>query len=332
MSLKHYYEIIAKDYYELGLKKGELFGDFLRESIEFQKQEYPWNVKLLSRLEPYLKITKKIFPHLVEELQGYAEGAGVPFSDLWLLNLEDELQETEIDKCTSIATNNGLLIAHNEDWDAESELSICVLKKTIGSLTILELFYLNTLGGNSVSINSHGYVQTINTLTHADKQIGVPRNIIARWLSETQSPEDDYYKLANIKRSSGYNHNIVSVNGTIWNIECSAKKQNLTIPECPFVHTNHFLTELCKLEKDDNSCGTFERFNYASSKVRKSMSLDELERFMSNTSEGRATSIFNEATIARMIINLERMIAYIWLLREKEKGWVEYGLDFINGR
>ena len=65
----------------------------------------------------------------MEELKGYAKGAGVLIDDLWVLSLEDELSEA--DKCTTIITNNGKLIAHNEDWDTNSKDTICVLKKSV---------------------------------------------------------------------------------------------------------------------------------------------------------------------------------------------------------
>jgi hypothetical protein len=329
MCHKNYFEINAKNYYELGLKEGELFGDFLQNSIEEQKSQYSWDEKLLAQSRYYLEKSRMTFPHLIEELEGYARGAGVAFDDLWILSLEEELFESGYDKCTSIITNNGLLVAHNEDWDSDSKDSICILRKNIEDLTILELFYLDTLGGNSISVNSHGFVQTVNTLTHTDRQIGVPKNIIARWLSETRDPEKDYYLLSKMKRSSGYNHNLVSINGNIWNIECSAKEQKLTKPRPPFAHTNHYLTELSRLEADDNSCGTFSRYRYASSRSRDKMSVDQIKDLMSNASEGKRLSIFNNMTIARMIIDLEKRDAYIWLLREKNKGWLRYGLNSI---
>lgn len=118
--------------------------------------------------------------------------------------------------------------------------------------------------------------------------------------------------------------------GKIWNIECSAKEQRLTSPSSPFVHTNHFLTELRKLENSDNSCGTFDRHEYASSRIKSSMSVDMAKELMSDTSAGTTLSIFNNTTIARMVVDLMGMAAYIWLLREEEKGWVKYKIDFIS--
>jgi len=323
----NYFEIQADSYYELGLKEGQLFKQLLVDAISRERQQKSWKSKL-QKSKVYLEPTKKAFPYLMEELKGYAKGAGVLFDDLWVLSLEDELSEA--DKCTTIITNNGKLIAHNEDWDTNSKDTICVLKKSVKNLTLLELFYYNSLGGNSISINSHGFVQAINTLTHADKRVGIPRNVVAKWISETKSPLQDFNQLSTLQRSAGYNHNLISLQGEIWNLESSAFKQKLSKVASPFVHTNHYLTTLKKLENNDNLCGTFERYEFASKNIRKSMSLTDLKKLMSDISKGTKVSVFNERTIARMIIDLEKLVAYVWLLREPEKDWVEYDINFLD--
>ena len=61
------------------------------------------------------------------------------------------------------------------------------------------------------------------------------------------------------------------------------------------------------------------------------MSEEELIEVVSDTSDGVKKSVFNERTIGRIIFNLKEGYAKVWLLREKDAGWVEYPLDFING-
>lgn len=329
MPHKNYYQIEAKNYFDLGYQIGQKFGSYLRQTVQWQKKNCLWYFKLLRRSRAYLAVTKRAFPYLVEELEGYAKGAKVSFEDLWLLSLEDELFHSSYEKCTSIIAAQGSMIAHNEDWDRDVKDGICVMKKTIGKLSILELFYLNTLGGNAISINSNGFVQTINTLPQIDKQIGVPKNVIARWISETENPERDFKKLVAIRRSSGYSHTVCSMDGNIWNLECSAKDQILGRPDTPFVHTNHFLSELGRLENYAHKDGTFARFYFASSKIKDSISRSAIKRIADDTSCGPVQSVFNLMTIARMIIDVNNMTAYIWLLREKEQGWVEYDLSLV---
>jgi hypothetical protein len=189
------------------------------------------------------------------------------------------------------------------------------------------LFYVNSLGGNAISINSHGFVHAVNSLAHGDHQIGVPRNMVARWLSGTKSPENDFWSLARLPRSSGYHHSIVSVDGRIWSIESTATRQTITKPTSPFVHTNHFLTHLAKYESEDGIRGTRTRYRCASEGVRERMPLESVQELLDDTSEGDKKSIFNDRTIAQMIVDIEQMTAYIWLRREEEKGWVAYPID-----
>lgn len=326
---RNYFEIAADTHYELGLRQGELFGEFMRLSLEEERRKSSW-LPNVERARAYVGVTAMLFPQFIEEVHGYAEGARVCFEDAWALMLEDELSEFAHDKCTTIITNGGSLIAHNEDWEVNAKESICVLRKTVGSVSVLELFYLNTLGGNAISINSHGFVHAVNSLAHEDHQIGVPRNFVSRWLSETKSPEVDFWTLARLPRSSGYHHNIVGADGQIWSIECTAKRQTLTKPKSPFVHTNHYLTPLSKYESEDGIRGTRTRFRCASEGVKARMSLESIQQLLDDKSEGEKKSIFNDRTIAQMIVDVEQLTAYVWLRREEDKGWVPYPIGLTS--
>jgi hypothetical protein len=324
---RNYFEIEATGYFELGLRKGELFGDFLHEALGERKRSAAWTSRC-RRARLYLETATQALPHLVDELKGYAEGAGASFDDLWLLSLEDELEGSGAEKCTTIVTNGGKLIAHNEDWDKDAAESICVLRQTVGAMTVFELFYLNTLGGNSISVNACGFVHAINSLTHTDRQVGVPKNLVARWLAETRSPDRDLGALATLRRASGYHHCLVGQGGQVWSIECSATRQVLARPDAPFIHTNHYLSSLSALEGRPRVSGTRRRYRCASAKVSGAMSLGDMKRLCSDTSGGSKKGILNDRTIARMIVDLANRSAYVWLRREAKEGWVSYPLGF----
>lgn len=329
MQHTYFYKIEAKDHYDLGIKRGELFGNVARTTLQKRKQETSWLKKVLLSKES-LTVTDQYFPKLIEELKGYAKASNIDFAEFWTMSLEDDLDYLDSNKCTTVVTNNGMLISHNEDWDEQAEDAICILQKTLHGITTLELFYYNTLGGASCCINSYGYVMTINTLAHTDRQIGVPRNVIARWLSETKNIEEDFEKLKTIPRSLGYNHIFANTKSNVWDLECSAKNQILTRPSLPYVHTNHFLEEDMKpFEQNDNTSGTFERYNQACRLVKPHMSMEEIISLNSSTSN-KKESIMNPRTIGKMVVDLENHVAKVWLKREKDKNWVDYKLDFIQ--
>jgi hypothetical protein len=321
--------IQADTTYELGLQLGSHFQPQVQAKVDTIVRDDAWAQKL-ERARAYLAATETSFPQYVDEIRGFAKGADVEFLEFWASSLEDEFDYYREEHCTSIITNGGQLIAHNEDWAKDAADQICILQKTIGGLTIFELNYFVTLGGNSASINSHGYVQLINTLTHTDWQLGVPRNVLARFMSETSDPVGDFERLKTIKRSTGYNHNIASLDDKIWNIEATAKQQVLLEPSAPFVHTNHYLSQKLEPYEAATALSIRRRYQVASQRVRPRMTLSELMDVTSDASQGPDLSIFNERTIARMVIDLEQRFAHCWLAREAEKGWVAYPLTFLT--
>ncbi|HRI05487.1 MAG TPA: C45 family autoproteolytic acyltransferase/hydrolase [Candidatus Dojkabacteria bacterium] len=322
----NYFEVEANSNYELGEKLGMIFKDKLHKDIATAQASSYWERRSLEALK-YLQPTQNTFPHYIEELQGYAKAAEIPFNDLWTLSLEDEVYFE--DKCTTFITNKGLLIGHNEDQGGATE-SVCVLKKTIKETTILELYYLHTLGGNAISINSNGYIQAINSLSQTDKRLGVPRNVIARWVSETSSVENDLETLKGIERSSGFGHNVVDRNGNAYNIESSATELDMQQVDSPYVHANHYLRSLKKYEANHGSTYTFNRYECGINLIKDNMTTLQMQDLLKNRDTGEASSIFNSRTVGSMIVDLGKKVAYIWLARENEKGWIEYNIDFIK--
>lgn len=329
-SHSNFFSVVAKDNFEFGVLMGEKFGEFARNTINENIQRPDWSIRQ-ERAKEYLDVTNRYFPNYVAELQGYAEGAKVDFLNLWTTSLEEEVHQGLADKCTTIVTNEGKLISHNEDWGKDSENHVCLLLKKVGEITILELYYLNTLGGNSISINSHGFVISVNTLVHSDKKLGIPRNVIARWLSETKNPEGDFLKLKKLPRSLGFSFNILNRKGEIWNIEYNSQGATLVRPHSPYVHTNHYLAELKSYEMNDNSSGSFDRYEVACSKVKPRMTVSELIDLTNDKSRGDLMSIMNERTIAKMVIDLENLVVKVWMRRENNIGFVDYKLDKFLG-
>lgn len=330
MSHLNFHTIVAKNNAELGHQLGERFRGEFEVGLGRKSSDPQWGRKV-DQAQDCVEVVESHFPHLVEELEGYARGARADFRELWALSLEDELKEVgSREKCTTVVTNGGLLIGHNEDWESGLDDALCLLKKTVGDLTIFEFFYYNTLGGNAVGINSNGFVHTVNSLNSSDRQRGVPRNMIARWLSETCDPDFDFRRMAQIPRSSSYGYNLVSAQGDLWCIEATAKKQSFLRPESPFVHANHYMGELKAFEATENATSTYERYKTATEYVKPKMSADALVSLLGDTSMGPKSSLLNERTVGRMVIDLKNRLAQVWLAREAEKGWVAYPLGFAG--
>lgn len=324
----HYYQVKAQTHFELGNKLAQLFkgpslalySSLLLKIVALKPEKE--DVKL------YLETTEKYFPQYIEEIKGYAHGLGVDFESYWLTFLLEEL-DIYPEKCTSCFSSDGMIVGHNEDFFPYFENTIAILDKTLGNSNTFELYYYNSIGGTACGINSNGYVQTINTLDHIDKQIGVPRNIISRWLSETTNPEADFKKLQSIKRSIGYSHTFCNLKGDVTNIECSGTKSTLVNPELPFVHTNHYLTSLSQYEDVVVGGNSKDRYTEAKKQIVTVKTAQDMMKLLEYISCLPSNKNRECNTIARMVFDLKNKSVWCWLAKEHSKGWIEYPLNFI---
>ncbi len=322
MTHTNYYKVDAASHFDLGSRLGYLF------KPSFKNRFSNHGKQSVSFEDEYLQIVTQHFPEFIEEMRGYAQSIGIDFRIYWRIYLNLDLSKT-IEKCTSCFSRDGLIIGHNEDnYEFLSE-HIALLQKSINGVSIFELHYYNSLGGDACSINSHGYVQTINTLHQSGNSLGVPRNIIARWLSETQNPQSDFIKLQSMKRDLGYSHTFGNVKGKVLNIESTSNNAHLVRPKLPYVHTNHYLTSLAKYEARLNTGNSHERYQFASSHLLNVETAQDMMSLLEQVSLLPSNNYRESKTIARMVFDLKRKEVWGWLEREKSKGWICYPIQFL---
>src|SRR4030042_2725817 len=240
---KNYFVFVADNYRELGFQIGRRFQVQAHSALD--KNSDIKNPKIQKISREMLALSQNHFPDYIDELKGYAQGAKVDFLSLWIQSLETDVflyDQISPAKCTTIITNQGKLIGHNEDaFTPDQKDEVCVVRKTIKGRSSLEIFYYNSLGGSAVGVNAHGFTQTINTLFFTKTQMGLPKSVSARFLFDTHDPLKDIEILKKIKRSTGYSHNLVNLESKVWNVVVTADKINVAQPDFPFIHTNHCL-------------------------------------------------------------------------------------------
>ncbi len=346
MNRDSYYEVEAESRYHLGNKLGERFASTIhRELRKLKKKHHIQDAWYQSFYERAIERARREIPDVAEELEGYADGAEITLNEMWWLAMGYDINSIRHrhhgegnggNHCTTVITNNGLLVGHNEDdWPSTAE-DLYVVKKMIPGRSILELYYAGGVGGNSISINSNGFIQAVNSLPDSKYREGLPCDLIARWLSETGNPEDDHQIMEQMTRMSGYSHNLVSYRGDVYNIESCAKKSVLTELadlDLPFCHTNHFLQDIpeCPTDEDDEDViASKNRYNKACELVKDHMTVKEMRKLLSNDAGEDDNAIFNEGTIGRMIVDLELIEAHIWLYRDSKSGWTTFDLRFMG--
>ena len=328
MTHLNYYQVKARSHFELGYKLAQLFKKSFLERYHDLIEKAASNRALVSHSQQYLHLTNERFPHYIEELKGYANGVGVEFGNFWLTYLHTAL-DTFPEKCTSCFSSDGMIIGHNEDNFSFLTERIVLLEKTIQGTTILELYYSHGLGGDACGINSHGYVQTINTLHQNDAQVGIPSNIIARWLSETKNPSNDFEEMKKMIRAVGYNHSFGNMKGEVTNIESSAKSLELVKPTLPFIHTNHYLTNLSIYENKEHSGNSVERFEHATALVNTATTAQDMMLLLEKITGLPSNDTRESKTLGRMVFDLREKAVWCWLAREASAGWISYPIHFL---
>ena len=318
----------VKNHVAFGEALGEVFGDRLRDILACEKHpEWERDVK---RAMAYWSDTKKFFPQYAEEIEAYARSSRIRTEDLWTLGLELAM---DVDRCTVMVANDGFLVGHVEDFDPSTKDDVVLLERTIAGTTVLELFYIYTLGGNSGAINSHGWVHLVNTLHTGRTRRGVPRNVIARWFSETKDPKQDARRLRNIPLSNGYAHTFIDTRkGTILSLETASHDSLMREVHPPFAHTNHYLfSELTPDESYASSSSTF-RLADAEVLLKPKMTVEAMRKAMADRRRGKEDSIFNQDTIAKVIFDLKANEAHTWFARAPKRGFAKTKLDFLPKR
>lgn len=315
-----YLEISGTNY-EVGTAIGEMFRGKIQETIAKRKHYIRKYEEKRSQISRYAAAAKKIFPHLVDELKGMADGGDVPFNDLFFHNcpeiydhtLEWDREQAQTDEHCTIAvscTQKGVLIGHNEDWTLDSMDELYVLKATIGETTILSLDYATFLLGSSAGINNWGLTQCINELRQTPA-IGIPKCFIARAVLDCKTLKEATNLIADIPRASGYNHVLAKENDAI-DIEATAKSIDIEeLKGQPYVHTNHSISKHTKKEEASASKSSLARYERANQLVRNNMTMEDMKKLLSDKENALYPICRENITIGSVIIEVREKIMHI---------------------
>ncbi|XP_027849361.2 uncharacterized protein LOC114128947 [Aphis gossypii] len=208
---------VTGTHYEVGFSVGRTFGSIIKEYVRLyeplQSEFLPMYAQPEGKeiYEESLKSTQKYFPQYVNELQGLADGAEVPFHVLFLMALDDTLPKnlnaSSKDKgpigCTSLIINqpNAQLLGHTEDALSETTNNYYIVAAHVlpdetemgGIFQAREekfeaLAYAGHLPGYASGHNYYGLVFSINTIFVSKPLRGkIPREFITRALLSSRA-------------------------------------------------------------------------------------------------------------------------------------------------
>jgi len=340
-------------YREVGRQIGEKMKPQLQRTLAWMRATLPPGVSwkdMLLRGRICLAHSRSVYPQFVEELEGIAEGADLPFEEVFL-GVCEELWEPaawyggvapmELRSCTDFvargaATVDGsTLVAHTNDTAPEAEDYLVILKVQAGEEP--EFLGVSIAGlGFSAGFNAAGISMTGNAVSCKDIRPGVPRLLIARAILAARRLGEALDACLLPLRASNYNNVVADPNGEAYCMEGSATDcEPIYIEGNIMAHANHYLSwPMRRFEANPHRIGnSIARYHRARRLLRENygrLSPEVFQKLLAdhvNYPESICKHNGKSVTVFSIIINLNERRAWIGRGRPCQTTYYEYTLE-----
>jgi hypothetical protein len=259
--------------WEIGRTIGLRFADQLRLGFE-RRADWFADLKEFAAGEgkpavaQMLAAAKRHTPRAVAELEGWAEGSGIPFHDFLVLNLKAELTALKKPRtgkpsateeiqpgCSTIvlATGDQVLHLHNEDGaDAYADLMFLLECTPEDGVPYLCLSYPGILPGNAPAINAAGFATSTNFIGTEEVRLGVGRYFLDRMILESRNIDEALEWSAHPERAYAFHHVFTSMpEKRAVAIEVTPTEKEIREIDGLYIHTNHLVFDSMRDEVQD---------------------------------------------------------------------------------
>lgn len=204
--------------------------------------------------QQYRAVIARYNPDYIEEIQGIADGAGVTFDDILLLNCRSEVvlrgfADAVPDGCTAVAATpsktdgHSTLIGQNWDWkmsQRESMILVKIRQTASGRPDLLLLTEAGIIG--KYGMNSAGLGFCFNALATDDFPEGaLPLHIACRGAMDSRNLTEAISKVGGQQLGCAVNFLFASRDGIAVDVEVSNDDFDVLYPQDGIlVHANHF--------------------------------------------------------------------------------------------
>ena len=242
--------------YEMGYQHGkqspELIQYMAREALLKEVRRYSkkadlsWMAELAKEYEPFIR---EYAPHLLEEIRGIGDGAGITYQEALMLQCRSELAykvKAEAE-CTSFglererSATGEVIVGQNLDLGAAMEDGAVILfLYPAKGPAILTWTLAGTVG--QFGLNSAGLGRCGNVLISSGWRVGLPTTILFRRILEQSSVKEAEAFMAGAYRAKSNNFMLGDETGCVANLETTVTDFRVLQPKDGIVtHTNHYL-------------------------------------------------------------------------------------------
>jgi isopenicillin-N N-acyltransferase like protein len=336
---------------EVGEQIGRHMQTHIQAMVAGLREDLPAGVTwddMLYQGSLYLAHSRAVYPRHIEELEGLASSAKVPFEEVFLLVCE-ELWESAAWRhgtprtprgCTDFAArgkavlDGATLLAHTNDLSSAVEERLVILK--VKAADEPQFIGISVGGvGYSAGFNAAGIGLTGNQVDSNDIRPGVPRLLMVRAILGSSRLGQAMDACLLPQRASNYNNVIADANGEVYSMEGSATDcEPIYIDGDILVHANHYVSPLMrKFELDRSAIGdSVIRHNRAMRLLRDNyglLSIEVLQDLLADHANYPASICKHEGeavTVFSLIINLNELRAWIGRGRPCQTTYHEYCL------
>jgi len=259
--------------YEFGLAMGKQFSKEIQARMTISRQMQQSLLPFYNSdngqavYQTFVNSHTKRFPDYVKEMQGIADGSGVPFHVLFLMSLREEfsfwINSTSSakqipyfrDHCSDYMLNNQdwLVVGHNEDGAIEDVGHMVLVTATVGEgkkqASFTTVVYLGELPTGAFGFNSYGIALSLNYVSPAASYAvlgGWGRNFVTRDLLQAQTIEDAISRFTQNGQCAGHNAQLMDmVNHRLFNVEAASyglhNVLEISHSVSPYFHANMYL-------------------------------------------------------------------------------------------
>ncbi len=263
---------VSGSHYDIGGAIGQGYGPKVGEALAYYDRvlQVAGHMSLdeaAAQVMKYLPYAEETLSEFVEEIRGIADGAGVEFELVFVINtLEALVSDLPRFGCTGIAVNlperDEVWLAHNEDWYAEDACRVAVVIAQPQG----EPAFLSVINGPllpAVGFNEEGIGQGVNSVYPTDVRVGVPRTFSSRRVLEARNLGEAMQFACLPGRAGGYNHLLATDDGELYCFETTAKEFDALYGEDILAHANHYLSPHLHAISDPPHPGSIIRANRA---------------------------------------------------------------------
>ncbi|GGE05200.1 peptidase C45 [Aureimonas endophytica] len=196
------------------------------------------------RLRGMAEIVRVRFPSIQAELEGLAEGLGLPFAEVFAWNCRGDISAMAPDGCTTVQVPGPrITIAHNEDGDPGFR-GACALLRTrpAEGIGFTAFVYPGSIPGHTFAATDAGLVQTVNNIRSRAPGDGLPRMVLTRAVLDCASLDAAVALVRDAPRAGAFHLTLAQAGDPrLLGVEFTGARCSVTRIEAPALHANHLV-------------------------------------------------------------------------------------------